>query len=81
MSTIARIESGTTDPRVKTMTALLGLCGDELVAIPALGVGVDRTLIRSALAQWPKQRLLTLASAASALNRIRGKARPRNVAT
>lgn len=57
MSTVARIESGVTDPRTRTLAALLDLCGEELVATPALGRGVDRTLIRPLLALSPDERL------------------------
>lgn len=77
VSTVARIESGVTDPRTTTLARLLAICGEELVAVAAIGVGVDRSLIRTALEQSPKQRLLTLASAARAFHGIRGRARPR----
>ena len=43
--TIARIESGATDPRVSTLDRLLEACAMGLEVMPRLGIGVDRTQI------------------------------------
>jgi len=56
-STIGRIEAGLTDPRVSTLQALLRACGDDLEALPLLGVGIDVTLIEAQLAKTPAERL------------------------
>lgn len=74
-STIARIESGLIDPRATTLDALLRACGDELASVPCIGVGVDRTLIRSMLRLSPRERLENLATFAAFLEKIRGRAR------
>ena len=55
--TIARIESGTTQPRFDTLDRLLEAAGFELEVMPRLGVGVDRTLIASTLKLNPTERL------------------------
>ncbi len=57
--TIARIESGTTQPRFDTLGHLLGVCGFELEPTRRLGEGVDRTLIQAALRRTPSERLAT----------------------
>jgi predicted transcriptional regulator len=56
-STIGRIEAGTVDPRVGTLTRLLRACGFDLEVEPLLGVGIDRTLIRECLALTPAERI------------------------
>jgi transcriptional regulator with XRE-family HTH domain len=48
-STVARIESGFVDPRTSTVVKLLAACGEEIEAVPRLGQGVDRTVIRQLL--------------------------------
>lgn len=55
-STVARIETEAIDPRATTLDALLRECGDDLDSRPRLGIGVDRTLIRSMLEMTPEQR-------------------------
>lgn len=55
--TIARIESGSTQPRFDTLDRLLAACGFGLEVMPRLGVGVDRTLIAWMLQQSPEERL------------------------
>jgi predicted transcriptional regulator len=61
-SAIARIESGRVVPRIDTLDRLLRVCGDQLEAVPKLGEGIDRTLIRNMLKLTPDERL-DLASA------------------
>jgi uncharacterized protein len=56
--TIARIESGAVEPRLATLERLLAAAGAQLEAVPALGIGVDRSLIRAALAQSAEERIL-----------------------
>lgn len=55
--TIARIEAGRADPRVTTLDRLLEGCGYGLEHLPRLGIGIDRTVIRSLLDMTPSQRL------------------------
>ena len=55
--TIARIERGRADPRVKTLDRLLEACGYGLETMPRLGIGVDRTQIRALLEMTPSERL------------------------
>lgn len=73
-STIGRIEAGLMDPRIATLDRLLRACGYEIRIAPRLGEGVDRTLIRSALARTPKQRIEANVASAGAVRRLRGKA-------
>lgn len=56
-ATIARIERGRADPRVKTLDRLLEGCGYGLESMPRLGIGVDRTQIRELLKLTPSERL------------------------
>lgn len=59
--TIARIESGRTDPRVGTLDRLLEACGWGLEVMPRPGQGVDRTLF--ALGSTAEARARTAAEA------------------
>ena len=77
-STIARIESGFVDPRTGTVGKLLAACGEELEAVPKLGTGIDRTLIRSQLARTADERLAALVPAAAFVAETRGAARRRD---
>lgn len=60
---IARIERGAVSPRVSTLQGLLAAAGFTLEVVPRIGVGVDRTLIRAALARSPEDRIRAAASA------------------
>jgi transcriptional regulator with XRE-family HTH domain len=55
--TIARIERGRADPRVKTLDRLLEACGYGLETMPRLGIGVDRTQIDALLRLSTSERL------------------------
>jgi transcriptional regulator with XRE-family HTH domain len=55
-SSIARIEKGTTLPRIDTLQRLLRAAGHDLELEARLGDGVDRTLIRAMLAMTPAER-------------------------
>jgi predicted transcriptional regulator len=55
--TIARIEAGRADPRVRTLDRLLEACEMGLEVMPRLGIGVDRTQIQERLRLTPSQRL------------------------
>ncbi|MDO8483573.1 MAG: helix-turn-helix transcriptional regulator [Candidatus Limnocylindrales bacterium] len=55
--TIARIERGRADPRVKTLDRLLEACGYGLESMPRLGIGIDRTQIRERLSFSMDERL------------------------
>ena len=74
-SSIARIETGITSPRVDTLLRLLRATGSELEAAPRLGEGVDRSLIRATLAMTPDERGRSAASAGRALARLVAEAR------
>lgn len=55
--TIARIERGRADPRVKTLDRLLEACEFGLEVMPRLGIGIDRTQIHALLRLSPSERL------------------------
>lgn len=76
-SSVARIESGASIPRADTLLQLLHAAGEELEAEPRLGIGVDRTLIRTRLAMTPSERGAALVAAAHALAELRASARVR----
>src|SRR5207237_5000018 len=54
---VARIESGAVVPRVDTLDRLLAACGEGLESRSRLGIGLDRTVIRSLLALTPLERV------------------------
>ena len=56
-STVARIEAGTTMPRVDTFERLLEACGMDIELTHKRGVGVDVTLIQQLLAMTPDERV------------------------
>jgi predicted transcriptional regulator len=55
-ASIARIELGIITPRVDGLERLLRACGRSLESAPALGVGIDRSVIRERLAMTPEAR-------------------------
>jgi transcriptional regulator with XRE-family HTH domain len=65
---IARIERGAVSPSIDTLEPLLAATGVTLEAVPRLGIGVDRTLIRATLARSPEERILAVGRAAVALD-------------
>lgn len=67
---IARIESGAVQPRLATLERLLAATGNRLEAWPALGAGVDRSLIRAALAYSPEERIVRAGRAARNLAQL-----------
>jgi predicted transcriptional regulator len=73
--TIARIEAGRVDPRLGTLASLLRACGEELEAMPRLGLGVDRAHIRANLEMTPTQRLERVGREVAAVAALRGIAR------
>lgn len=74
---IARIESGVTIPRVDTFARLLATCGRSLRAVPRLGVGVDRTVMRELRSLSPEERLRAAEANAHGLQELREKVRLR----
>ena len=70
-STVARIESGTMDPRASTLQKLLRACGEDLEAQPLMGVGIDRSLIRAALERSPRERIQMAADMSHFVDRLR----------
>ena len=77
-STVARIEAGQSDPHLSLFSRLLSSCGQELEAMPQLGVGVDRSQLRANLRLTPSQRLSRLAQTARNLAGWHGIARRRS---
>ena len=57
MRTPARIERGAVMPRLDSLMQLLGAAGFTVEVAPAIGEGVDRTLIRAALERSPEERI------------------------
>jgi transcriptional regulator with XRE-family HTH domain len=55
---ISRIERDLLSPQVETLERLLEATGHGLEVGPALGAGVDRSLIRSSLRATPLERLI-----------------------
>lgn len=80
-STIARIEAGLSDPHVRLFDRLLRACGQELEALPRLGVGVDRSQLRANLELTPAARLAKLSRTARNLGGWPGIAGRRTAAT
>lgn len=74
-SSIARIERGTTDPRVDTLQRLLRATGRELGTQPRLGEGVDRSLIQVTLDMTPAERGRSAIRAGQALATLLAQAR------
>jgi transcriptional regulator with XRE-family HTH domain len=64
---IARIERGAISPSIDSLERLLAATGVTLEAVPRLGIGVDRTLIRAVLGRSPEERILAAGRAAVAL--------------
>ncbi len=69
-SVIARIERSRITPRVDTLQRLLAACGRSLEVLPALGIGLDRSLIRARLELTPTQRSRVATQEARALLRL-----------
>jgi transcriptional regulator with XRE-family HTH domain len=74
-STVGRIEAGLIDPRASTLRALLRACGEDLEAVPRLGIGVDRSQIAERLALTPRERIDEVTRAWRATDLIRWRAR------
>jgi transcriptional regulator with XRE-family HTH domain len=64
---IARIERGVVNPRIDTLGELLKAAGFTIELTPRAGEGVDRSLIRSALAKSPEDRVRAAQAAANNL--------------
>lgn len=76
-SLIARIERGTTVPRVDTFERLLQATGQDIEVEFRLGQGVDRTIIRELLRLTPDQRGRVAMQAGQSLASFRAEARIR----
>ena len=74
-STIGRIEAGSVDPRVRTLSRLIRACGFDLEVEPLLGEGVDRSLIRERLTLSPGERIVSAGKAAIVFSIFGGIAR------
>jgi transcriptional regulator with XRE-family HTH domain len=64
---IARIERGAVTPGLDTLERLLAGVGMTLELVPRPGMGVDRSLVREALARMPEERVLAAGQAGRAL--------------
>jgi transcriptional regulator with XRE-family HTH domain len=76
-SSIARVESGATVPRVDTLQRLLEATGHQLEALGRIGDGIDRTQIRAMLALTPAERGRAATIAARNLSDLLANARMR----
>lgn len=74
---VAAIESGSQDPRFRTLERLVQACGQELDVLPGAGVGVDRTQFRTTLRLSPARRLRRATEGARALRTLRSAERIR----
>lgn len=70
-STVARIESGSLDPRAGTVDRILRAAGHELVSQIRPGQGVDRSQIRERLRLTPRQRIDEVVAASRNVDRLR----------
>lgn len=70
-STIARIESGRSDPRTKTLERLLTACNQTLEAYDGSGAGIDTSLVHEMLRRTPGERIEYAAQTAAAMTRLR----------
>lgn len=70
---IARIERGRVTPSVATLDQLLRVTGHVLELMPLEGSGVDRTLIRAALARSPEERVTSAGEAGRRLLALRAE--------
>lgn len=68
---MGRIEAGSIDPRLSTLTRLLDACGIDLEIQPRLGDGIDRSQIHELIRLTPRQRIESATIAAQQLARIR----------
>lgn len=73
--TIARIERGRADPRVRTLDRLLEACEFGLEVMPRLGIGVDRTQIRALLRLTEPERAVSLERSSNNVLRLYARAR------
>lgn len=74
-ATVARIETGTTQPRLETVLLLCNAAGHELELVPRAGEGVDRSLVRQGLRREPAERAAHLADDARSVTRLQRAAR------
>jgi transcriptional regulator with XRE-family HTH domain len=72
---IARIERGRVSPTVATLDRLLAGTGHAIDVAARIGEGVDRSLIRAALALSPEQRVVAAGAAGRNLQAFRAAAR------
>lgn len=68
---IARIERNRVSPTIETLDRLLAGTGHQLDVARRIGEGVDRSLIRSARALTPEQRLVAAGAAGRNLTAFR----------
>lgn len=71
---IARIERDGVSPRLATLDRLVRTTGHELTLAPAIGAGVDRSLIRAALRRTPEERVGAAGQAGRRLAAFRAEA-------
>jgi transcriptional regulator with XRE-family HTH domain len=76
-STIGRIEVGSIDPRVGTLSRLLRACGFDLDVTERIGQGIDRTLMRPTPPDGAEERLRRVGAEAGNVARLRGATRAR----
>jgi predicted transcriptional regulator len=76
-STVGRIEAGTVDPRVGTLSRLVRACGFDLEVTERIGRGIDRTLMRPTPSDRAEERLRRVGVEAGNVARLRAAARVR----
>ena len=74
---IARIETGRSSPRSRTLERLLDACGFRLELARRAGDGIDRSAIRELLKLSPEERLRLTAREAETLDLVLSETRPR----
>lgn len=74
-STVARIETGSLDPRIGTVERLLRACGHALEVERDFSEGVDVTLLEMTLGWSPEERLEQGLAAAKSIGPMVGAAR------
>jgi predicted transcriptional regulator len=70
-STVGRIEAGTIDPRMGTLSRLLRACGFDLEVTERIGQGIDRTLMHPTPADRAEERLRRIGAEARNVARLR----------
>jgi transcriptional regulator with XRE-family HTH domain len=77
-STVGRIEAGSIDPRVGTLSRLLRACGFDLEVTERIGQGIDRTLMHPTPPEGAEDRLRRIGVEGRNVARLRTAVRVRS---